>query len=484
MEKYMGNKSKICDQIYRAIKSTIDITECTSFFDPFSGTTNVSRYFKKHGINIICNDINDLSYVLAKCYIECSCIPTFEVLFKDIAFKQKIAEAKKSKEKCFDALCQQLITDNKNTTDIFYAEKIKNSNYIQLLTYLTYYASKNDWDDKFEPYFLIQNNYCENGSNSRYINQVHKKTILNLKCKFDVNSEEKRLIDAFLIYPHETKHLETLSSLLYTKGMYNEKEIVDSLLKKNLVGCRKFFSLEHGERLDIILNLIKYWYIRKLITEIEFFVLLTAVIESATIFSNTSATYQAFYKDYRANTMQRFRLVIPEIDESHIECEIYQQDVINLIPTIKADVLYLDPPYNWRQYDSNYHLLNTIAKFHRITDWKDFEHGIVGASGENREKKLNYTSFNTKRDFEELLIGIIENSNCHTIVLSYSDSTSNHERDEIGETLKALNTYFGDKSKFEFFRTYKIQSVNFESRKGNKKADINELLFVAKKANH
>ena len=69
------------------------------------------------------------------------------------------------------------------------------------------------------------------------------------------------------------------------------------------------------------------------------------------------------------------------------------------------------------------------------------------------------------------------------MVLSYSDSKSNHEREEIGTTLDVLSAFFRDKEIFEHYELYRIQSVNFESRKGNKKNDINELLFVAKKKN-
>lgn len=479
----MGNKSKICQQIFEVTSKTMREFSDFTVFDPFAGTTNVSRYFKKKGINIICNDINDLSYVLAKCYIECCSIPTFDNLFNDSDFSQKINDAINSENINFMELINLLIQDNRNTTDSNFMERILESNYLKVLVYLTYIASEKDWNDDYTPYYLIQKNYCEHGTHSKYLNQVHKKTIVNLRKRFHDKSPQQVLIDKFLRYPYSTKHLIALSEILSKNNEFEAKQIVDDLLNKNLVGKRRFFSLEHGKRFDIILNLINYWRINELINDIEFHVLLTSVIESMAIFSNTSATYQAFYKDYRKNTMQRFRLVIPEIDTTEIESEIHQEDVCCLISSVNADVLYLDPPYNWRQYDSNYHLLNTVAKFHKITDWQDFEKGIVGASGENREKKLNYTSFNTKKDFEKLLFEIIDNSPCKTIVLSYSDSKSNHERDEISTTLYVLNKFFSNEEKFECYKLYKIQSVNFESRKGNKKNGINELLFVARKKN-
>ena len=37
-----------------------------------------------------------------------------------------------------------------------------------------------------------------------------------------------------------------------------------------------------------------------------------------------------------------------------------------LIKKIKGDILYLDPPYNHRQYGANYHILNTIAKYDKF----------------------------------------------------------------------------------------------------------------------
>lgn len=43
--------------------------------------------------------------------------------------------------------------------------------------------------------------------------------------------------------------------------------------------------------------------------------------------------------------------------------EVFNEDANLLIKKIKGDILYLDPPYNTRQYGANYHLLNTIALY-------------------------------------------------------------------------------------------------------------------------
>ncbi len=483
MEKYMGNKSKICNEIFSAVSDITNGAKGLTLFDPFSGTANVSRFFKKNGFNIVCNDINDLSYVLSKCYIECSDIPKFEILFNDAYFK-KVFEKCFSDTDNFNNHLNKLIFDNHNTTDFEFIEKIKNTPFLYLLTYLSYFASEEDWDKSYRPYYLIQKNYCENGSHSRYLNQVHKKSIINLKNSFNSDSKEYRLFNSFLAYPYDTKYLEKLIAIFNKKGDSKNEQTIRTLLGKNLVGSRKFFSLEHGKRIDIILNLINYWFVNKLISDIEYYVLLTSLLESAALFSNTSATYQAFYKDYRLNTKQDFRLIIPVLDNTKIVSQIFQNDIFSIISDVNADVLYLDPPYNWRQYDSNYHLLNTIAKFNKIKDWVDFEKGIVGASGENREKKLKYTSFNMKKDFEKLIIDVINLSKCEYVVLSYSDSKSNHERDGVYSTVDKLKEYFSNEKLFKNYYINEVKSICFESRKGNKKNTINELLFIAQKANN
>ena len=49
------------------------------------------------------------------------------------------------------------------------------------------------------------------------------------------------------------------------------------------------------------------------------------------------------------------------------EHEVYNEDANSLIKRIEGDILYLDPPYNSRQYSANYHLLNTIADYKSFT---------------------------------------------------------------------------------------------------------------------
>lgn len=85
-------------------------------------------------------------------------------------------------------------------------------------------------------------------------------------------------------------------------------------------------------------------------------------------------------------------------------------DANELIKEIEGDILYLDPPYNARQYGANYHLLNTIVEY------KTFE--PKGKTGLREYSRSKYCSANiVKEEFESL----IKNANFKYIFLSYNN---------------------------------------------------------------
>lgn len=488
MEKYMGNKSKLLEFIYENVEKNRKKTE-KSIFDAFTGTTNVGKYFKKKGYDVTTNDINDLSLSLGKCYIENCKIPVFDNLINSNTYFSNNYK-KVINTDTFNEHLKKLIFENKNTVSQKFLKENKDSTYFKVLTYLTYYASPGDYDSECEENndnktCFLQKNYCEFGDNSKYINLVYKKTLDNILKNFEkkgIQASCVKNIKSFFKYPHDVKYLDKVLEVLDKKS--DEYEKISNIIKKgNVVGERKFFSIEHAKRLDIILNTIVYWNNNGYLEDYEYDILITGLIETITIFSNTSATYQAFYKDYRANTLQPFRIVIPEIIIGKGTYKCYQNDVFNTVDLVESDILYLDPPYNWRQYDSNYHLLNTIAKYNKIKDIEKFEKNIVGASGENRVEKLKYTSFNQRATFEEQLFELIKLSKSKLIVLSYSDSESNHQIKQINTTIEKISTFMKDENIFipGSFKLIKYNRKNFESRKDNKKASINELLFIARK---
>lgn len=127
---------------------------------------------------------------------------------------------------------------------------------------------------------------------------------------------------------------------------------------------RLYFSERNGKRIDAIRLKIEQWKNSGTINENMYFLLLASLIRSADKVANTTSVYAAYLKNLKQSAQQDMLLTPILFDNSvNPECEIYQEDSNGLINKIEGDILYLDPPYNRREYASNYHLLNTIALY-------------------------------------------------------------------------------------------------------------------------
>lgn len=511
MKKYMGNKSRILPDIFCAAQSLAP-DKCT-IFDAFSGTTNVGQYFRKHGYKTISNDVNTTSRLLGQVYLTMNAIPDFSVLFSSGCFTARhLARLSGTDE--FSAKKEHFISLNHNTNHEEYLRSVYDTNAFCLLVYLSFYADHRDYEDPFYTYQLlapdfIWRNFCVKGYHSTYFNLVSQKSILSQIESLEAYARKHgshqtitRITETLRLVYQPPFHMELLKEAISLLEEYvdENRQLPDAVsltrvLEKlkaldrrtNHTGNRRFFSEDHGHRIDTINNLALLWLRDGLISPEEYRFIQCALVEATALFSNTSATYQAFYKTYRANTLQEFRLVFPEITPSDREHVVYCEDTFELIKTMKDDydILYLDPPYNWRIYDSNYHLLNLLSDYANIANTiLDYEAGIAGAAGENRTLVREYTNYNRRDTFETLLFQLILSSRCRYVILSYSDSLSNHNKNSLSSTLR-IDEFFRNPRFFVpgSYRKIEVGSVNFESRKSEKKAAIHELLFVAERIN-
>lgn len=500
MKKYMGNKSKILETIYSEAERLCP--EARTVFDAFSGTTNVGQYFKSKGFRVISNDVNEISFLLGEVYLKINTLPSFTSLFSSkCKVIKNIDDLENSGE--LSNLINKLIVLNHNTNNVTYLDSIRDSNALKVLAYLSFAATSSDYNDKEYNYQLkacdfIWRNYCFNGTKSEYFNLVTQKSITsqikalqNTNLKKSTISKVKKKLEAVFTPPYDLAALDfAIAELKKEDCVDNRTLTIISKLealkrRKNHVGRRMFFSEEHGRRIDIVNNLNLLWFRSGLIDRCEYEYLQCALVEAVALFSNTSATYQAFYKTYRENTKQEFRLVVPEIIPSAEDHRVYCSDTFELIDKIEDqyELLYLDPPYNWRIYDSNYHLLNLIAGYDRVADSiLEFEEGIAGASGENRNLTRDYTNYNRRETFEDLLFRLILKAKCSYIIISYSDSLSNHNKNSLS-SVERIEAFLKDPNYFDptKYRKVEVNSIKFESRKSERKDRIHELLFMAKK---
>ncbi|WP_299524942.1 DNA adenine methylase [uncultured Lutibacter sp.] len=214
---------------------------------------------------------------------------------------------------------------------------------------------------------------------------------------------------------------------------------------------RLYFSSENGKKIDAIRMQIEKWKTSIEITADEYYFLLASLIESADKVANTASVYGAYLKQLK-KTAQKTLLIVPakflKTESSH---QIFNEDSNDLIKKIKGDILYLDPPYNARQYGSNYHLLNTIAKYDTFLP--------KGKTGLRDYYKSSYCKKNeVKISFEEL----IKNANFKHIFLSYNNEGLMSEN-EVSTILLKYGKYSLKTTNYQRFKADKTENRNHKA---------------------
>ena len=191
---------------------------------------------------------------------------------------------------------------------------------------------------------------------------------------------------------------------------------------------RLYFSDENGRRCDAIRMQIEDWRQAGKLTEDEYFYLLASLIDAADRVANTASVYGAFLKHIKKSAMkplQLKRLGIVESDEEH---EVHNVNGQALVERLSCDVLYMDPPYNHRQYCANYHVLETIARY----DDPDLK-GVTGLRPQDDQK----SDFCMKRRALPALEEMVKKTSAQYVFLSYN-SEGIMGKDEI---LQAMGQY-------------------------------------------
>ena len=173
---------------------------------------------------------------------------------------------------------------------------------------------------------------------------------------------------------------------------------------------RQYFSDENGKKIDAARVAIEEWKNNGEISDDLYYFLLCSLIESADKHANTASVYGAFLKSLKKSAQKPIVIAPATYQFNSHNHQVYREDANTLIKSISGDILYLDPPYNARQYGANYHLLNTIAE-NKVFEPK-------GKTGLREYNKSDYCSKSVVRDSFERLIA---DAKFKYIVLSYNN---------------------------------------------------------------
>ena len=113
--------------------------------------------------------------------------------------------------------------------------------------------------------------------------------------------------------------------------------------------------------------------------------------------------------------------------------------------------MYLDPPYNARQYGANYHILNTIAKYDSFIP--------TGKTGLRKYKRSKYCSkTSVANEFENL----IKNAKFKYIFLSYNNEGLMTES-EVKKIMSKHGNYNIIKKEYQRFKADRTENRNHKA---------------------
>jgi adenine-specific DNA-methyltransferase len=178
--------------------------------------------------------------------------------------------------------------------------------------------------------------------------------------------------------------------------------------------ARMYFTPANAPRIDAIRTRIHEWRASGEIDEPTGFLLLAALIEASDRVANTTGVYAAYVKNWQPNAVRDLEMRVPRIIKGN-SCHAYRADAIDLVSRLdEFDLLYLDPPYNSRQYAGYYHIPELLA-----LGWFDETPELRGKTGllPDREKRSDWSR---RKKCEDALEKLVATARCKHIVMSYS----------------------------------------------------------------
>ncbi|MAL59700.1 MAG: modification methylase [Flavobacteriaceae bacterium] len=320
----------------------------------------------------------------------------------------------------------------------YIGSKNKLSNFIKKTVYE---VAGNDLTDK-----VFCDIFAGTGIVGRNFKQEVKKVISN---DFEYYSFvlNKNYIENHRPIEDKEKYLIQLQELAPKKGfVYNNYCIGGN-------GERQYFSDENGLKIDAIRSRIEEWKNEKKIDGRLYFFLLASLLESADKVANTASVYGAYLKNLKKSAQKELNLVSANFDINKNSHEVFNEDSNILINKIEGDILYMDPPYNSRQYGANYHLLNTIALYDKFIP--------KGKTGLRDYQKSEYCSkAKVHSAFEEL----IKNANFKYIFLSYNNEGLMTEN-EVKKIMSKYGKYDLSTTNYQRFKADKDENRDHKADK-------------------
>jgi adenine-specific DNA methylase len=423
LNRYLGNKNVLLDHILGAVSESAQPGDLVC--DVFSGSLAVSYGLKRSGYRVAANDVNLFSSVLGRAFILNHRIPPVPL---------EVLVSSKAKARRLRDLSAGALAAYEGVAGYEYAqqdEHLERALDLQALVLFLQESTANDGVAAAYARTDIFDHYCEDGDRSAF--------------------ESSR----------------------------------------GSTGRRRFFSAQNARHIDSVLNRVRQWKNEEILNAPLEALLLSILLRAVERVSNTQGTYHDFPRDsYDQRALRPMRLTMPALDgllgheaEHLIGTECDSLDFISGVP--EHSVLYVDPPYNFRQYTAYYFLPNVLCRYPTLEDPAGYFSELRYVRGQNPNDDF-VSSFCKARQFIPSLRTLIERAKAKTVVLSYFNGR-NHWNDfksaPTDEGVGRLEDFFRD----ELFVAGSLDirpvaRMNYQSYGGFKATNVNEYLFIAAKS--
>lgn len=234
--------------------------------------------------------------------------------------------------------------------------------------------------------------------------------------------------------------LQLLNNLKGIEGFFYKEYSLNGTA--NAKYQRNYFSQENAMKIDEIRKQLADWYSNELIDMQMYQLINASLVDAITRVSNTSGTYGAFLKVDDNRKYKELTLVPIELYDNGMANQCYCDDIFNVINEIKGDILYLDPPYNSRQYPPYYHILESAVSNETPS--------IYGKTG-RRYYNDKLSPFCIKAQALPAMSNLVKTADFEDIYISYStEGLIPH-----AELCKELSQYGETNIFFKNYRRYK-----------------------------
>ena len=240
----------------------------------------------------------------------------------------------------------------------------------------------------------------------------------------------------------------------------NLKIIKDNYFSMNF--GNRYFSIQNAKKIGAIRELIKKKYIKDEINFKEKAILLTSLLYAMDRIANTVGHYDAYIKKEIAQKELKLLMLNIDLDKNKNNV-IYDLDANILIREVKSDILYLDPPYNSRQYCDAYHLLENLIKWDKPNVFG------VAKKFDRTHLKSDYNKVNATKVFADL----IDNAKAKYILFSYNNmADKGNSRSNARIKDEDIKEILSKKGKIKIFEKEYKEFTTGKSKRGDNKERI------------